>query len=154
MVDDDIPGGGAELLEELREPDIEPFVADALEVEGRRDQQALRPGIERDARLLHRLMHRGRGDPGIDLRRRVDAGPDERAEHRRAGRGAERRPFTRGAEQRDAVAAMAKHMLGMVDEPRQVDSAAFPHRRGDGAGEAEAGLIGGHFEELSDLNVD
>jgi hypothetical protein len=45
-------------------------------------------------------------------------------------------------------------MLGMVDEPRQVDGAAFPHRRGDGAGEAEAVGIQSHceasFREMSD----
>ena len=144
MVEDDVAGRAAELLEELREPGIESLVADPLEVEGRRDEQPLGSGIEREPRLLDRLMHRGGRDAGMDPRRRIDPGADQRPHHRGPRRQAKRRTLAGRAEQGDGIAALRQHMARVTDETRQVDAAALPHRGGDRAGEAEAGLVGGH----------
>ncbi|CAM5211022.1 hypothetical protein BTHI11S_03583 [Bosea thiooxidans] len=152
VVEHDVARRGPELLEKLREPDIEPVIADALEVEGRRDEQPLRPGVECESRLFHRLVQRGRGDAGIDLLGGVDPRPDQRTHHRRPRRQAECRALARRAEQRDGVAAPRQHVPGMMDEARQVDAATFPHRGRDRAGEAEAVLLDGHVRELSELN--
>jgi hypothetical protein len=114
------------------------FVAGALEIERRRQQEARAAQHQAGAALRDGVLDRRGGDADHELRPGIDAGAQQSAQRALALIETKRGALARRAEHGQAIAAVGQRLAAVRHQPQQVDRSVLGERRGESDGETEA----------------
>ena len=128
MVEHDPQPGVAKPLHDFAVGRIDAVIGDALVVEWRQHHHGIDADRERVTRQRHRFAERRDAGSGQQPARR-DAGLYHRLEQRGAFGGREGVGLAGGAEQRDAIAALAQEVAAMRDKARVIGGELGVERR-------------------------